>query len=311
MPEQGVDYPRNWNEFMDWFSEEEKCYEYLEKIRWKNGFICPSCNTKEEPYRTTRGRLTCKSCLHQTTVTAGTIFHRTRTPLRTWFSAIWYVTNQKQGTNALGLQRVLGFKCYQTAWAMLHKLRRAMIRPDRERLSGIVEVDESYLGGKETGVVGRWVEKKSIVAVAVELNEKGGLGRVRLRQIMDVTADSLIPFVCEMVEPGSIVKTDGWSGYSRLNEHGYIHDKTILSSSASPAHVSMPGVHQVASLVKRWMLGTHHGSFSPQHLDYYLDEFTFRFNRRTSRSRGLLFYRLIEQAISHSPEPYYSLIGGL
>ena len=186
-----------------------------------------------------------------------------------------------------------------------------MVRPDRERLSGLVEVDESYLGGKETGVVGRWVEKKSIIAIAVELNEKGGLGRVRLRQIMDVSADSLIPFVCDMVEPGSTVKTDGWSGYSKLSEKGYIHDITVISSSGSPAHVSMPGVHQVASLVKRWMLGTHHGSFSPQHLDYYLDEFTFRFNRRTSRSRGLLFYRLIEQAISHSPEPYYSLIGGL
>ncbi len=194
---------------------------------------------------------------------------------------------------------------------MLHKLRRAMVRPDRERLSGFVEVDEFYLGGKETGVVGRLVEKKSIVAVAVEMNEKGGLGRVRLRQIMDVTANSLTPFVCDIVESGFTVKTDGWSGYVRLTKHGYIHDITVLSSSDSSAHVSMPGVHQVASLDKRGMLGTHHGSFSLQHLDYYLDEFTFRFNRKTSRSRGLLFYRLIEQAISHSPEPYFSLIGGL
>ena len=172
MPESGVDYPRNWNEFMDWFSDEQKCYQYLEKLKWKNGFICPSCQMQDEPYRTTRGRLTCRSCFHQTTVTAGTIFHKTRTPLRTWFSAIWYITNQKHGTNALGLQKVLGFGSYQTAWTMLNKLRRAMIRPEREKLSGIVEVDEIYIGGKEPDMRGRLVEKKSIVAVAVELNEK-------------------------------------------------------------------------------------------------------------------------------------------
>ena len=311
MPEPGKDYPRNWNEFMDWFSEEEKCYEYLEKIRWKNGFICPSCLIQKEPYRTTRGRLTCSTCHHQATVTAGTIFHKTRIPLRTWFSAIWYVTNQKQGTNALGLQRVLGFRSYQTAWAMLHKLRRAMIRPNRERLKGIVEVDEFYLGGRESNVRGRLVEKKSIVAVAVELNKTGAFGRVRLRQISDVTAESLIPFVCDMIEPGSTVKTDGWAPYNTIEEHGYEHEKIIMSTSEDPAHVSMPGVHRVASLVKRWILGTHHGSFGPQQLDYYLDEFTFRFNRRKSRSRGLLFYRLIDQALTHIPTPYYSLIGGL
>ena len=311
MPEPGKDYPRNWNEFMDWFSEEEKCYEYLEKIRWKDGFICPSCQIQKEPYRSTRGRLICRSCLHQATVTAGTIFHKTRTPLRTWFSAIWYVTNQKQGTNALGLQRVLGFRSYQTAWAMLHKLRRAMIRPNRERLKGIVEVDEFYLGGIESGLRGRLVEKKSIVAVAVELNNTGAFGRVRLRQVWDVTAESLIPFVCDVIEPGSTVKTDGWSSYDTIEKHGYEHEKIIMSTSEDPAHVSMPGVHRVASLVKRWILGTHHGSFGSQQLDYYLDEFTFRFNRRKSRSRGLLFYRLIDQALSHTPAPYYSLIGGL
>lgn len=303
MPEPGVDYPRNWNEFMDWFSDEEKCYQYLEKLKWRNGFICPSCEEKEEPYRASRGRLICRSCHHQTTVTAGTIFHKTRTPLRTWFSAIWYVTNQKHGTNALGLQKVLGFGSYQTAWTMLHKLRRAMIRPDREKLSGVVEVDETYIGGKEPGMRGRSVENKSIVAVAVELNVEGGLGRVRFKQIFDVSSDSLIPFVEEMIKSGSTVKTDGWRGYSGLEKYGYVHDVNPISESGNPAHESMPGVHRVASLVKRWLLGTHHGSYSPQQLDYYLDEFTFRFNRRTSRSRGLLFYRLINQALSHSPEP--------
>ncbi|MDG6226256.1 MAG: IS1595 family transposase, partial [Candidatus Thermoplasmatota archaeon] len=250
MPEPGKDYPRNWKEFMDWFSDEEKCYEYLEKIRWNDGFICHSCNIKQEPYKTTRGRITCRSCLHQTSVTAGTIFHGTRTPLRLWFSAIWYVVNQKNGTNALGLQRVLGFKSYQTAWAMLHKLRRVMIRPHREKLSGIIEVDEFYIGKKEDEKKGRLVENKSIVIVAVEMNNKKGLGRVRLRQIKNVSEDSLIPFINDVVEKGSTIKTDGWVGYYNVEKNGFIHDVTIISSSNNPAHVSMPGVHLIASLVK-------------------------------------------------------------
>ena len=310
MPEADVDYPGTWNQFMDWFSDESDCIAYLEKIRWKNGFTCPSCGSIGNPYRTTRGRLTCPTCEHQTTVTAGTIFHRTRTPLRTWFSAAWYITNQKHGTNALGLQRILGFKSYQTAWAHLHKFRRAMIRPDRDRLKGRVEVDETYIGGREEGLIGREIEKKSIVAVAVEMKEGNALGRVRLRRILDVSEDSLIPFVCEMVEQGSIVHTDGWSSYRSLSKLGYKHERTILSATGDPAHVSMPGVHRVSSLLKRWILGTLHGSIGPQQLDYYLDEYTFRFNRRTSRSRGMLFYRLIEQAVSTDPNPYKSMVGG-
>jgi len=310
MLEPCIDYPRNWKEFMDWFSDEDKCYDYLEKIRWIDGFICPSCGKKQEPYKTTRGRITCRSCLHQTSVTAGTIFHGTRTPLRIWFSAIWYVVNQKQGTNALGLQRVLGFKSYQTAWAMLHKFRRVMIRPHREKLSGLIEVDEFYLGRKEEEKKGRLVEKKSIVIVAVEMKNRKGLGRVRLKQIEDVSEESLIAFIQDVVEEGSTIKTDGWTGYHNVNKLEYNHEITVISSSPDPAHIAMPGVHLVASLIKRWLLGTHHGSYSKGQLDYYLDEFTFRFNRRTSKSRGLLFYRLIELAVSHETTPYHSLIKG-
>ena len=228
---------------------------------------------------------------------AGTLFEGTRKPLRTWFQVMWYITSQKYGGNALGLKRVVGFGSYQTAWTWLHKMRHAMVRLGRDRLSGKVEVDETYVGGAETGVRGRKTEKKAIVVVAVEIHEPFGFGRVRLRQVPDVSGASLVPFVCEMVEPGSEVLTDGWGGYNTLVDHNYIHSKTILSSSGDPAHVLMPGVHRIAALLKRWLLGTYQGSVSSKYLDYYLDEYTFRFNRRSAQARGLLFYRLVEQAV--------------
>jgi transposase-like protein len=224
---------------------------------------------------------------------------------------MWFVTSQKHGVSALGLQRVLGLGSYQTAWTWLHKLRRAMVRPGRELLRGPVEVDETYVGGPEVGGKrGRGVENKEIVAVAVEVLSPKGFGRVRLRRVPDVSGASLIPFVCDVVEPGSEILTDGWVGYNALSKHGYRRIKSMLSASPDPAHVSMPGVHQIASLVKRWLLGTHQGAVSGKHLDYYLDEFTFRFNRRTSRSRGLLFFRLMQQAVATAPTRYRDLVDG-
>ena len=199
---------------------------------------------------------------------------------------------------------------YQTAWAWLHKMRRAMIRPGREKMSGLVEVDETYVGGLEEGVHGRHTEKKAMVVIAVEIHLPMGFGRVRLGRVPDVMAESLVPFVRGAVEPGSVVQTDGWKGYDGLQKWGYIRKKTILSFSPEPAHVVMPGVHRIAALLKRWLLGTHQGVASARHLDYYLDEYTFRFNRRTSRSRGLLFYRLLEQAVQTDPTPYANMIGG-
>jgi transposase-like protein len=172
-----------------------------------------------------------------------------------------------------------------------------MVRPNRDRLGGKVEVDETYVGGEEVGVRGRETEKKAIVVVAVEIHEPYGFGRVRLRRVPDVSGASLVAFVREMVEAGSEVLTDGWGGYNTLPEHNYIHRKTVLSSSGDPAHVLMPGVHRIAALLKRWLLGTHQGAVSNKYLDYYLDEYTFRFNRRSAQARGLLFYRLVEQAV--------------
>jgi hypothetical protein len=241
-------------------------------------------------------------------VTAGTVFEKTRVPLTTWFAAAWYVTNQKFGASALGLQRVLGLGSYQTAWTMLHKLRRAMVRPGRELLRGDVEVDETYVGAEDGGVGGRFVGKKAIVAIALEIKRPRGYGRVRLRRIADVSAASLVPFVTEVVEPSAVVLTDAWMGYRPLARHGYTHHRTSIRASDEPATVIMPGVHRIASLLKRWLLGTHQGAVRPVHLDAYLDEYTFRFNRRTSRSRGLLFYRLLEQAVVADPITYSQIV---
>jgi len=222
---------------------------------------------------------------------------------------MWFVTSQKDGASALGLKRVLGLGSYQTAWTWLHKLRRAMVRPGRDGLAGRIEVDETYVGGTEKGSKrGRGSQKKEMVVIAVELHSPKGLGRVRMRRVADVSGSSLVPFICEVCKKGSEILTDGWYGYNRISDCGYTHSRVILSASGDPATVSMPAVHRVASLVKRWLLSTHQGSVGGKHLDYYLDEYTFRFNRRTSRSRGLLFYRLAQQAAATVPSSYRQIV---
>jgi transposase-like protein len=307
-PRPGVDYPGTWHEFLAWFPDDPACLAYLERLRWPKGFVCPKCSCARG-WRIADGRWSCGHCKRKVSVTAGTIFDKTRTSLTTWFAAIWYVTNQKHGASALGLQRVLGLGSYQTAWTMLHKLRRAMVRPDRDRLSGVVEVDETYVGGEEVGTYGRETATKSLVAVAAEERGKG-IGRIRLRRVENASADSLEPFVTDVVEPGSVVHTDGWGGYVRVKDLGYEHRVSNIRRSGRRAHEEMPRVHRVASLLKRWLLGTHQGAVSPEHLDYYLDEFTFRFNRRRSRRRGLLFYRLLDQAVVTAPAPYRDIVAG-
>lgn len=308
-PVAGVDYPRKLQEFDQWFADEAACRRYVLRVRWPNGYECARCGSKASPWVTARGYLHCRECGVEVSVTAGTVFERTRSPLRAWFQAIWLVTSQKHGASALGVQRVLGLGSYQTAWSWLHKLRRAMVRRGRERLHGTVEVDETYVGGTGIGgKPGRGSETKEIVVIAVEVLVPKGFGRIRMRRVWDASGESLVPFVCDVVEPGSEVRTDGWRGYNGLASHPYRHTKTVLSDSGDPAHVAMPGVHRVSALLKRWLLGTHHGAVRATHLEYYLDEYTFRFNRRTSRSRGLLFYRLIQQAVATAPAPYRQLV---
>lgn len=313
LPIPGKDYPQNWNDFLDWFATEESCLAYLEGLRWPGGFVCPRCASIGEPYRASRTRLMCRACQHQTSVTAGTLFDKTRTPLRTWMAAAWYLTNQKQGVSALGLQRVLGLGSYQTAWAMLHRFRRAMVRPGREQLKGLVEVDETYLAITDRqdpiSAIGRKSNTtKVLVALAVEILQPKGFGRIRLRRIATDSALDVIPFVQDVAAPGARVRTDGSAAYRSLTELGYVHERTVMLGSDVPAHVSMAGVHRVAALVQRWILGTHHGSVQPEHLDAYLDEFAFRFNRRTSNSRGMLFYRLLQQAVVTAPVTYQDVV---
>ncbi len=257
-----------------------------------------------------KGRLRCAGCRGETSFTAGTIFADTHLPLTTWFAAAWLVTNQKSGMSALGLQRALGLSRYETVWTILHKLRRAMVRPGRDLLSGEVEVDESYVGGPEPGKRGRGALGKAIVAIAVEMRPQGASGRIRLARIPDCSEEVLSGFVAEAATPGSVIYTDHWSGYNGLGAAGFPHWPTNVSASGDPAHVAMPRVHRVASLLKRWLLGTHHGAIRAHQLDFYLDEYTFRFNRRHSRSRGLLFYRLLEQAVQLDHVPVREIIGG-
>lgn len=281
------DYPRDLLELEARFWNEAACREYLAQLRWPEGFRCPQCGGgKAWPVR--GALLECAACGAQTSVTAGTIFQDTRTPLPVWFRAMWWITTQKNGASALGLQRVLGLKSYETAWTWLHKLRRAMVRPGRDLLDGRIEVDECYVGGPEEGLPGRLNLEKALVVVAVQEDGKG-IGRIRMRHISDASAESLVPFIRDSVVPGSIVHTDGWLGYSPLESNSFRHQVTYLRGNKKTASELLPRVHLVISHLKRWLLGTHQGAVSHRHLDYYLDEFTFRFNRRRSKSRGKLF----------------------
>jgi len=291
----GPAYPRNQREFDALVASEEACQRYLSQIRWPEGFVCPACGHRRAWAVRSRWQ-ECASCGRQTSLTAGTMFQDTRSPLRTWFQAIWYVTGQKHGASALGLQRVLGLGSYHTAWAWLHRLRQAMVRPGRERLTGTVQVDESYWGGERPGKRGRGATGKSLILAAVEHTGRR-LGRIRLVRIADAQAQTLAGALATLVEPGSSIETDGLPSYRGLGAAGY-HHQVIRADSRDDL---LPQVHLVVSLLKRWLLGTHQGGVQASHLDYYLEEFTFRFNRRTSHSRGLLFRRVLEHAVQLPP----------
>jgi transposase-like protein len=299
-------YPKSLAEFEDQFSTAEQCWQYLFHLRWPEGFVCPGCGGRR--YWQTKSRLlACAGCQFQASVTAGTIFQDTHKPLSMWFRAMWWVTSQKNGASALGLQRVLGLGSYLTAWSWLHKLRRAMVRPGRDRLHGWVQIDESYWGALEEGRQGREHGRKALIVVAVERDGRK-LGRVRMRRVPDASGQSLHRFIHDSVEPGSVIETDGWAGYAGLK--GYAHQPSKQGRLDVPGAEEdlLPHAHRVISLVKRWLLGTHQGAISADHLDYYLDEFAFRFNRRTSQYRGKLFYRLVQQAAQVEPAPYSTLI---
>lgn len=247
----------------------------------------------------------CRACRHDFTVTAGTLFADTRLPLSLWFEAMWYVVNQKQGASALGVARVLGVS-YPTAWRWLHKLRRAMVRPGRDRLAGAVEVDEVYGGGERPGKRGRGAAGKTLVVVAAQA-DGARIGRIRLARVANASQPVLTAAVGQMVETQSQVLTDDWDGDAALPAAGY--DRQVVRKGAVVGENLLPRANRVASLLQRWLLGTHQGAVAHSHLDYYLDEFVFRFNRRRSRSRGLLFRRLVEQALAIAPVRGAELVG--
>jgi len=220
--------------------------------------------------------------------------------------------SQKDGLSALSLQRALEIGSYPTAWAMLHRLGSVLVRPGRDRLTGTVEVDETYIGGEEPGLRGgRAKGKKALVGIAVELKEPRGYGRARMAIVADGSAKSLHAFVADNVEPGARVITDGWTGYRGIDKLGYTHEprsqRAARARGEDPGDL-LPAVHRVASLAKRWLLGTHQGSVDEAHLQSYLNEFVFRFNRRRSRSRGLIFYRVLELAVAQTPVRYRDLV---
>jgi transposase-like protein len=300
-----AEYPETVRDFRAWFPDDVACRGYLERLRWPEGARCPRCPdatvwTLQAPF------YRCAKCGYDFTVTVGTLFADTHLPLTLWFEAIWYVVNQKNGASALGVQRVLGIS-YPTAWRWLHKLRRAMVRPGRDRLAGSVEVDEVYIGGERSGKRGRGAAGKALVLVMAQI-DGSRTGRIRLARVANASAAVLTAAISSSVEPGSQVLTDDWSGYKGLAGNGYHHQ--VVRKTSLVGENLLPRANRVAGLIQRWLLGTHQGAVAHSHLDYYLDEYTFRFNRRRSASRGLLFYRLVEQALAISPVRGRDLVGG-
>ena len=289
-------FPSSLPDFQRLFPNEAACAAYLESARWSDGFICPYCGTPGEPYRyTTRlGVLCCRRCRRETRLTAGTVMERTHTPLSVWFWAAYLVASQTPGMSAVQFQRQLGLSRYETAFQILHKLRAGMVRPDQDRIGGkpdeLVEADETYVGGRTHGK-GKGVHDKVLVAGAVEVRQrkiassrnkrKTGryAGRVRLAVVPDRSARSLGGFIERNIAPGTTIITDDWSGYANLGEFGYRHTAVAERGDMHVADTFLPIIHLVFSNLKTWLRGIHHG-VSPQHLQAYLNEFTFRFNRR-------------------------------
>lgn len=293
-------HPRTFEEFLEWFSTEEDCAQYLEWMRWPDGFACPGCGGTKA-WRTERGLWHCQECQRQSSSTAGTVFADSRKPLRLWFHVMWLLMAQKTGLSAKNLCDTYGFGSYQTAWGWLRKLRSVMICAGREPLRGRVEVDEAYVGGQREGSRGRGAEGKTAVLVAVEGQAKKKLGRVRFRCVESINRQSVELFIGDYVEPGAIVVTDGLSVYHHLGVAGFEHHSRVFTTGSEEARQELDHVHLVISLLKRWLGGTHQGAVTPSHLQAYLDEFSFRFNRRLSQHRGKLFYRLMQQAVTQRP----------
>jgi hypothetical protein len=293
-PEAGRDYPADWQQFQAFFPDEAACERYLERLSWPHGFACPGCGAAGPPWRGSRRRLLCRACGHQTSVTAGTLFQATRTPLRLWFAAAWKVATAEEGVSARRLARELDLGSYETAWTMLHRLRRAMVRSGRPRLEGVAEAGTVLLPGRPAA---RGGPSGAVAAIAVE--DRGErAGRVRMQRLASQSATDLAAFVTRAVEPDTLVRPERAAVAAALAGLGWTVD-----AGTPLAHLPPVREH-----LERWLLGTHQGAASHDQLDWYLDEFTFRFNRRAATHRGLLFYRLLEEAVVTPPLPYRRVV---
>ena len=291
-------YPKNQMEFENSFNTDDQCLAYLHLLKYENGFKCSSCPGTEY-WQNKRKVLVCKQCAQETTIIAGTIFHGSRVKLHLLFRMLWFILVQKNGVSALSVQHILGFTKYKTVWVWLHKFRRIMIMPNREKLSGIIEIDETFVGGARKGKRGRGADGKAIVIIAIEL-VGSFTGRVRVEIIENANRKCINDFIKNNIESGSTIITDGWKGYVDVTKMKYKHKIETKTIAANDENLT-PNVHRIASLLKRWLLGTHQNFTSSDYLEYYLDEYTFRYNRRKAKSRGLLFYILLKQAVLNKP----------
>ena len=288
--------PKSLLEFEKMFATEEQCVDYIIRMKYTNGYKCTICGHGKYRKRK-KYLLRCSKCGYDESILCGTIFELKKKPLVLYFRAIWNIVVQKNGTNAMTIQSVLGLGSYNSAWAWSHKIRRSMVRLEAPKLSGTVEIDEGFLGGKTTGGKRGRGTTRPIVIVGIEQKEKKQLGRAKIRYISDSGHVNLHNFIKENVESGSTIITDDWNGYNGIEEYGY---KRIIQKPVDDEE-ELPHVHLIISLLKRWLLGTMQGSYSRKYLPYYLDEYVFRFNRRKSKHRGLLFYRLMEIAVNKPP----------
>lgn len=297
-------YPENLREFDKIFKDDDACLNFLEQIRWKDGFECQACGGDKYWVQAT-GLRRCRTCFFDNSVKVGSVYESSRLPLKTWFYAIWWMTSQKTGVSALNLQKNLGLGSYRTAWLLLHKIRNSMVHADRSLLQGEVEVDEAFIGGFKSGKRGRGAEGKELVVIAAECSGKSRVGRIRIQRVPDATTENLETFVMANIKPGSTIHTDGWKSYSDVKLLGFKH----LPKKSATVHPDelLPRINTVTALLKRWLMGTLHGRLDPKHMDSYFEEFVFRFNRRTSKVRGLLFQRVLENSLRISPTPYVEI----
>jgi len=291
-------YPKNQIEFEKSFSTDKQCLDYLFGLKYEQGFKCSACS-HSECWVNVRGILICKKCKQETSIIANTVFHGSRIPIHLLFRILWFVVIQKVGVSALSVQKILGIKRYATVWEWPHKFRRIMVLPSREKLSGIIEVDETFVGGTRKGKRGRGAEGKLIVIIAVELVQKH-TGRIRVDIIENADRKCINEFLKNNIQIGSTIVTDGWAGYADVKKMKYNHQIETKTMSENGENLT-PHVHKISSLLKRWLLGTHQNYTSDEYLAYYLDEYAFRYNRRNAKSRGLLFYILLKQAILNKP----------